>query len=118
MKYDELSALDEGEYSVGVGNGVDVPHTVKGEVKEVSDLPQAVFVALFRKIDPAAAFHKSDFRLYEIRHYHIVLSVKLYLATGDASIVIEMELKRLVGIPPDERHSVNAFQLKFGKFTV
>ena len=72
MKYDELSALDEGEYSVGVGNGVHVPRTREREIEEVPDLSQAVLVTLFCEIDPASAFQKPYFRLYEIRHYHIV----------------------------------------------
>ena len=116
MMYDELSALDEGEYSVGVGNGVHVPRTREGEIEEVFDLPQAILVALLGKVDFAAALQVAYLRLDEIRHNYIIRRIKLYFATGDTSIVIEMKLQRFVCIAPYERHSVNTLNLKPGEF--
>ena len=103
---------------VGVGDGVDVLCAGEGEVEEVPDLPQAILVALFGKVDATSAFQEPDISLYEVAYDHIFRSIKLDLAARDASIVVEMKFKGLVGIFPYERHAVHAFQFKVGKLAV
>ena len=98
--------------------GIDVLCSSEGKVEEVADFPHAVFVAILGEIYAAPGPEEADLGLDEVAHDNIVRRVQLNLAARDPSVVVEVQLQRLVRISADERHSVHAFQFKVGELAV